>query len=433
MRLLVVGGGGREHALVRALQRSPGVEFVLAAPGNPGIAAEPRARCVPVPAEDLDALLRLALAERIDLTIVGPEAPLVAGIVDRFEAAGLEILGPSAAAAALEGSKAFAKGVMAAAGVPTAAASVHEHLEDALLALEARPEGPVVIKADGLAAGKGVVVAPDRATAADALRAFLGDARLGTAGARVLIEDFLLGDEVSVIALCDGTRAVLLPPAQDHKRLGDGDTGPNTGGMGTYAPAPVLDAAALEAVRRDAIEPVLREMAIRGIPFHGFLFAGLMVGPAGVHVLEFNARLGDPETQVMLALLADDPLPAFRAAARGALGEETLRFRPDAHAACVVMAAEGYPDTPIRGAAIPEPVSLPAGTAVLHAGTIRDAAGVLRVNGGRVLGVTAVGPNLADTLAHAYVAVESLRWPGVQFRSDIGGRALSQPTSPTPH
>lgn len=421
MKVLVVGGGGREHALVRRIAASPLVTAVHAAPGNPGIAAEPKTRCHPVGVDALDALVALAVEQGIDLTIVGPEAPLVAGLVDRFLAAGLTILGPTAAAAALEGSKAFAKEIMLAAGVPTADSQVFTALEPALAALVAWPEPQVVVKADGLAAGKGVVVAADHAEAEAALRG-LFEGRLGAAGARVLLERFLVGDEVSVIALCDGERAVLLPAAQDHKRIGEGDTGPNTGGMGTYAPAPVLDAAGLADVQRRVFEPVLAEMARRGTPFRGFLFAGLMVGPAGLQVLEFNTRLGDPETQVMLALLAEDPVPAFVAAATGALGSASLVARPGAHAACVVIAAQGYPEAVRRGDAIHLPADPAA--AILHAGTRRDADGVLRTDGGRVLGVTATGASLEAALGACYATCARIDFDGRQYRRDIGHRAL---------
>jgi phosphoribosylamine--glycine ligase len=422
MKVLVVGGGGREHALVRRIAASPLVDAVHAAPGNPGIAAEPKARCHAIGVDALDALVALARDLQIDLTIVGPEAPLVAGLVDRFLAAGLTILGPTAAAAALEGSKAFAKEIMLAAGVPTAEAQVFTALAPALEALAAWPEPQVVVKADGLAAGKGVVVAADHAEAEAALRG-LFEGRLGNAGARVLLERFLVGDEVSVIGLCDGERAVLLPAAQDHKRIGEGDTGPNTGGMGTYAPAPVLDAAGLADVQRRVFAPVLAEMARRGTPFRGFLFAGLMVGPAGLQVLEFNTRLGDPETQVMLALLAEDPVPAFHAAATGSLGTTTLAVHPGAHAACVVMAAQGYPDAPRKGDAMTLPDD-PEGAVILHAGTRRDAAGTLRTDGGRVLGVTATGATLEAALATCYATCARVHFDGRQYRRDIGHRAL---------
>jgi phosphoribosylamine--glycine ligase len=423
MRILIVGGGGREHALARIVAASPLVSSVLVAPGNPGIAAEPKTRCVAVDASDVSGLLALARTESVGLTIVGPEAPLVAGLVDAFEAAGLRVLGPRAAAARLEGSKAFAKEVMAAAGVPTARAEVHTTLDAALAALSRWPTPEVVIKVDGLAAGKGVVVAENHGQAASALHDAFGG-RLGAGGDRVLLETWLAGDEVSVIALCDGERALLFPPAQDHKRIGEGDTGPNTGGMGTYAPAPVLDATDLERVRQRVIEPVLAEMRRRGTPFRGFLFAGLMVGPNGFDVLEFNVRLGDPEAQVMLGLLAEDPVPAFVAAAEGDLTGHTLDARPGEHAACVVLAAAGYPEAPRRGDPIELPSVLPPAVAVLHAGTRRAPDGRLLTDGGRVLGITGRGPTLAAAVAACYEAAAGIRFEGRQMRRDIAHRAL---------
>ncbi len=417
-RCLVVGGGGREHALVRALLRSPQVEEVIAAPGNAGIAAEAGARCVDIRATDLDALVELARGAEIALVVVGPEAPLVAGLVDRFRACGLRVLGPVAAAAELEGSKVFCKEVLRAAGVLTAEWQVFTELEAARAAL---PDGPVVVKADGLAAGKGVVVAADRAEADAALASMLGERRFGDAGAQVLVERRLTGEEVSVIALCDGERAVCFPPAQDHKRIGEGDTGPNTGGMGAYAPAPCLDDAATETVMRTVIEPVLAEMRRRGAPFHGFLYAGLMLTAEGPYVLEFNVRFGDPEAQPLLELLASDAFDAFVAAADGELKPDCLRFHEGA-AACVVLASAGYPATSTKGDRI-EGLDQVETATVIHAGTRADGEAVL-TNGGRVLGVTARADDLRAALAACYRGVEQIRWPGMQFRRDIGHRAL---------
>lgn len=422
MRALVVGGGGREHALARVLSASPRISEVVVAPGNPGIGAEPGVVCVDIPMGDIERLRDFARDGDIGLTVVGPEAPLVAGIVDAFDAAGLTILGPPAAAAALEGSKAFAKEIMAAAGVPTAGYSEHTELEGALSAL---PDGPIVVKADGLAAGKGVVVAPDRATAESAVREMLGDGRFGDAGARVLLEEYLEGEEVSVIALCDGTRALCFPPAQDHKRIGEGDTGPNTGGMGAYAPAPRLDAAGLAAVRDTVLHPVLAEMRRRGAPFRGFLYAGLMMTADGPRVLEFNVRFGDPEAQPLLALLTSDAAAAFEAAARGALPDDALTFGGGA-AACVVLASAGYPANARKGDAIrgldgPPP----EGVQVIHAGTRRDPDGTWRTAGGRVLGLTGVAPDLREALERCYAAAEAITWEGRQMRRDIGHRALT--------
>ncbi len=423
MRCLVVGGGGREHALVCALLRSPQVEQVIAAPGNPGIAAEPKARCAAVSATDLEGLLALAEAESIDLTVVGPEAPLVAGIVDRFRAAGQLILGPDAEAARLEGSKAFCKAVMAEAGVPTAECRTFTELAAALAAL---PAGPIVVKADGLAGGKGVVVAPDRDTAAAALEEIMGDRRFGEAGDTVLLEEMLYGEEVSVIALCDGERALCFPPAQDHKRLLEGDEGPNTGGMGAYAPAPVLDAEGLERTRTEVILPMLQEMARRGHPFHGFLYAGLMMSPEGPKVLEFNVRFGDPETQPLLSLLGGDPAALFASAARGALAVDRLELLGGA-AACVVLAAEGYPRSPNKGDPIEGVAAADAveGVKVYQAGTRREGE-ALHTNGGRVLGVTATGADLHQALERAYQGCERIEWRGLQYRRDIGHRALKR-------
>ena len=417
----MVGGGGREHALVRVLLRSPQVTEVLCAPGNAGIADEPGARCVPVAATDIDGLLELARGTEVSLTVVGPEAPLVAGLVDRFQAAGLRILGPVAAAAELEGSKVFCKRIMDAAGVRTAGWRTFADLETAR---EALPEGPVVVKADGLAAGKGVVVAANRAEADAALVEMLGDQRFGEAGSRVLIERCLEGEEVSVIALCDGTRAVCFPPAQDHKRVGEGDVGPNTGGMGAYAPAPCLDAAALATVRTEVLEPVLAEMRRRGTPFRGFLYAGLMLTAEGPYVLEFNVRFGDPEAQPLLGLLDGDAYPLFAAAADGDLGDLEPTFH-DGAAACVVLASAGYPRSSSKGDVITgvDAANDLDGVTVIHAGTRRDD-GVLVTNGGRVLGVTGRAADLRQALAACYRGVAAIDWPGMHFRRDIGHRAL---------
>ncbi|MCB9521814.1 MAG: phosphoribosylamine--glycine ligase [Myxococcales bacterium] len=424
MRAMVIGSGGREHALVRVLADSPRISAVVAAPGNPGMASTPKTRCLAVSADNVAALTAAAVAERVDLVVVGPEAPLVGGLVDALHAAGIRALGPTAAAARLEGSKAFAKEVMASAGIPTAASQTFTDLAAARCAL---PDGPVVIKADGLAAGKGVVVAPDRATAEAALVQMLGEGRFGVAGATVLVEEHLAGEEVSVIALCDGQRALCFPAAQDHKRIGEGDTGPNTGGMGAYVPAPALDAAGLAAVQRTVIEPVLADLQARGTPFVGFLFAGLMLTAQGPKVLEFNVRLGDPEAQVLLALLDGDPVPLLVAAADGALpADAALPLGPGA-AACVVLAAEGYPAAgrrgdPIEGLAAAE--ALPD-TTVVHAGTRREGEQVVTA-GGRVLGVVGRGDDLRQALDRAYAGCTLIRWPGQQLRRDIGHRALAR-------
>ncbi len=421
-----MGGGGREHALVRALLRSPQVGEVLAAPGNAGILGETGARCVDVSATDIEGLLELARSAEVALTVVGPEAPLVAGLVDRFRAAGHCVLGPVAAAAHLEGSKVFCKQVLEGAGVPTAAWQAFSDLDAARTAL---PDGPVVVKADGLAAGKGVVVAGDRAEADAALVSMLGDRRFGEAGARVLVERCLDGEEVSVIALCDGEHALCFPPAQDHKRIGEGDTGPNTGGMGAYAPAPCLDAAACQRVTREVLEPVLAEMRRRGAPFHGFLYAGLMLTAEGPYVLEFNVRFGDPEAQPLLELLSSDAFTAFCQAADGALSPDALAFHEGA-SACVVLASAGYPASSSKGDVISglEAAGDVEGVTVVHAGTRREGDTVL-TNGGRVLGVTARGSDLRAAFDACYTAVDQIDWSGMQFRRDIGHRALTSTDS----
>ncbi len=424
MQMMVVGSGGRAHALVRALLASAGVHTVWAVPGNPGIAAEPGARCVPHPLDDLPGVIRLARERQVALVVVGPEAPLVAGLVDGLQAAGIPALGPTAAAAQLEGSKAFAKAVMASAGVPTPRAEVFTDLAAARAAL---PDGPVVIKADGLAAGKGVVVAPDRATADAALVDMLGEGRFGAAGASVLVETFLAGEEVSVIALCDGERALCFPAAQDHKRIGEGDTGPNTGGMGAYAPAPALDAAGLAHIHEAVIRPVLADLAARGTPFRGFLFAGIMLTAGGPQVLEFNVRLGDPEAQVLLALLAEDAAALFLAAATGALPRAGALATHGGAAACVVLASEGYPAAPRTGDVIEGLAAASAipGVYLCHAGTAQRG-GEIVTAGGRVLGVVGQADTLREALQRAYAGCAQIRWPGRQLRRDIGHRALAR-------
>ena len=420
MRVLVVGSGGREHALVWKIAQSPRVSALYAAPGNPGMAAH--ATLVPLQVGDLDGLVAFARREAIDLVVVGPEVPLVAGLVDRLTDAGVLAFGPTAAAAELEGSKAFAKEIMAAAGIPTAAYGAFTELEPALAWARAR-DGQVVVKADGLAAGKGVVVCGSTAEAEQALREIMVDRVHGGAGARVVVEERLSGPEASCIGITDGQTVRMLPPAQDHKRIFDHDRGPNTGGMGAFCPTPKLDAAALEEVRRTVLEPTVREMARRGRPFRGALYAGLMLTPKGPRVLEFNARLGDPETQPILMRVASDLVPLLVASARGALADVPLTIDPRA-AVGVVLAAEGYPGQvttgdEIRGA---EGERSP-GVQVFHAATRRDAAGRLVTAGGRVLTVCALGDGLADAAGRAYGAVAHLAFRGMQFRRDIGASA----------
>ena len=424
MRVLIVGAGGREHALAWAIARSPLLTRLFVAPGNPGTAAI--AENVAIGALDVPALVAFARAEAIDLVVPGPEAPLVAGLADALAHVGLRCCGPSAAAAALEGSKAFAKAVCEAAGIPTAR---WERFDDEAAALEfvERRGAPIVVKADGLAAGKGVVVAQTTEEAAAAVRAMLGARALGAAGEAILIEECLSGHEVSLFALCDGTRAVLLGAAQDHKRVGDGDTGPNTGGMGAVSPPPHFDEAAQHAALDAFVRPALAAMAARGTPFTGILFAGLMLTPDGARLIEYNVRLGDPEAQVILPRLRGDLLAALRAAADGDLARTAPEWLPTACVA-VVLAAPGYPGTTTAGAAITgllEAAALPH-VAVFHAGTdIRD--GQVVASGGRVLSVCGTGPDVAAARAAAYAGVDAIGFPGAVLRRDIGLHAAGEP------
>jgi phosphoribosylamine---glycine ligase len=417
MRVLVVGSGGREHALAWKISRSPLVRALFAAPGNPGIGRI--ATLVPLKADDAAAVTRWAKDNAIDLVVVGPEAPLVAGLVDRLGEAGILAFGPSAAAAEIEGSKAFAKDVMDAARIPTAAFGAFDAVEPALAWSRARG-GRVVVKADGLAAGKGVVVCGSVEEADAALRSILVDRVHGGAGARVVVEERLTGPEASCICLSDGERVRLLPAAQDHKRIFDGDRGPNTGGMGAFSPTPNVTPDVAAMVERDVLLPAVREMARRGRPFRGALYAGLMLTPDGPRVLEFNARLGDPETQPILMRLAGDLVPALVASAKGDLSAIELPVDPRA-AVGVVLAAENYPGDPTRGDAI-EGLDAPLapGVQIFHAGTATGADGRVVTAGGRVLTVCALGHGLDDAAARAYRAIETLRFRGMQFRKDIG-------------
>ncbi|MFN3830184.1 phosphoribosylamine--glycine ligase [Tepidimonas ignava] len=427
MRILVVGGGGREHALAWKLAQSPQAAQVFVAPGNGGTARDPRLTNVPL--SDVAALRDWAREQRIDLTVVGPEAPLAAGIVDAFRAAGLRIFGPTQAAARLESSKAFAKAFMQRHGIPTAA---HETFADAAAAhaYVERVGAPIVVKADGLAAGKGVVVAMTAAEAHEAIDFMLLDNRLGVQhnaeGARVVIESYLEGEEASFIVLVDGEHVLPLATSQDHKRLLDGDAGPNTGGMGAYSPAPVVTPEVHARVMRDIIEPTVRAMAAEGTPYTGFLYAGLMIAPDGTpRTLEFNCRMGDPETQPILMRLRSDLVPVLLAATEGRLDQVTLQW-DERVALGVVVAAEGYPLNPRKGDVIE---ALPADgddAMVFHAGTALDATGRLVASGGRVLCCTALGTDVAAARARAYALVDGVRLAGMQYRRDIGHRALAR-------
>jgi phosphoribosylamine---glycine ligase len=418
VNVLVVGSGGREHALCWALAASPLVTRVLCAPGNAGIAEV--AECVPVRADNLDGLVALARERAAGLVVVGPELPLVLGLVDRLREAGIKAFGPTAAAARLEGSKAFTKNFCARHGIPTAAFRVFGRGE--LAAAEAHVAGhplPVVVKADGLAAGKGVVVAGTREEALEAVRSLLGQ------GDAVVVEAFMAGEEASLFALCDGAPALEIGTAQDHKRAFDGDRGPNTGGMGAYSPAPMLDAAAVERAMAEIVRPALAGMAAEGAPFTGVLYAGLMLTPEGPRLVEFNVRFGDPECQAVLPRLMTDLGQLLLGAVDGMLGHMSVRWYAE-HCVSVVLASRGYPGAYERGTEIRGLDAL-AGEPdlhVFHAGTRRAADGRLLADGGRVLGVTALGPSLREARDRAYAAVGRIDWPGGFCRRDIGAKGL---------
>jgi phosphoribosylamine--glycine ligase len=425
MKVLVIGSGGREHALAWKLSQSARVSEVLVAPGNAGTATEPRCRNVDIKATDIAALLKLAADEGIAVTVVGPEGPLVQGVVDAFRAEGRRIFGPTAAAAQLEGSKAFAKDFLARHNIPTAYYAV---FEDTALALQhVRDHGaPIVIKADGLAAGKGVVVAMTVEEAEAAIVYMLEGEAFGDAGARVVIEEFLDGEEASFISMVDGTTALPMATSQDHKRVGDGDTGPNTGGMGAYSPAPVVTPEVHERVMREVVEPTVRGMIADGIPFTGFLYAGLMISADGTpKVIEFNVRFGDPETQPVMLRLRSDLMDLVDAGIDGRLHEVQADWdaRPSLG---VVMAAENYPGTPRLGDAIDGLRANPGyGAKIFHAGTaLRD--GKVVTTGGRVLCACALGESVAEAQQRAYLAVANIDWPGEFHRHDIGWRAIAR-------
>ena len=430
MKILVIGSGGREHALAWKLAQSARVSEVLVAPGNAGTATEAKCRNIELAATDIDGLLTLVAREGVAVTVVGPEAPLVAGIVDRFRAAGQRIFGPSAAAAQLEGSKAFAKDFLARHGIPTAYYAVHTEVAPALAYI--REKGaPIVIKADGLAAGKGVIVAMTLAEAEAAVIDMLEGNAFGAAGARVVIEEFLDGEEASFISLVDGVTALPMATSQDHKRVADGDTGPNTGGMGAYSPAPVVTDDIHARVMREVVEPTVRGMAADGIPFTGFLYAGLMIDADGApKVIEFNVRFGDPETQPIMLRLQSDLLELIEAGIDARLEQVQAQWDPRPSLG-VVMAAANYPDTPRVG----DPIHLPVATTetgigdgvskVFHGGTQR-ANGDIVTAGGRVLCVCALGDTVAQAQQNAYGTVAGISWEGEFHRTDIGWRAIER-------
>jgi phosphoribosylamine--glycine ligase len=421
MKVLVIGGGGREHALVWTLARDSRKPRLFCAPGNAGTAE--LATNLNVGAEDVSAIVEWARVNRPDLTVVGPEAPLCAGLVDALEKEGLRVFGPSRAAARMEGSKVFAKEIMTAAGVPTARSSTFTEVAPAL-AFVRSVGAPIVIKAEGLAAGKGVTVCTTVAEAERAVRESLEDKAFGEAGARILVEEFLDGEEASILALCDGAHVVMLASAQDHKRIFDGDQGPNTGGMGAYSPAPVVTAEILPVIEREVFGRTLAELRKRGITYKGVLYAGIMMTKNGPKVLEFNCRFGDPETQVILPRLAGDLIPALEACIDGTLRPELVTYKPES-CVCVVMAAGGYPGAYRKGQEIHglAEAARVKDAVVFHAGTKLQEGRVLTA-GGRVLGVTALGKGLKEAVAQAYEAVGKITFDGAAFRKDIAAKAF---------
>jgi len=424
--VLVVGSGGREHALVRGLCASASAPRVICAPGNAGIAAD-GVDCFPVAADDVAGLVALAQREHVEFVVVGPEVPLSLGLADELLALGIPTYGPTKDGARLEASKIFTKELLVKYKIPTAAAGIFEAEASALAYLKSHP-APIVIKADGLAAGKGVTVAQTDDEAAAAVREMFAG-KFGESSSKILIEDCLEGEETSILVVVSGRDYVILPTSQDHKRIGEGDTGPNTGGMGTYSPAEVVTPEILERIEREIVRPSVNAIADEGIEFRGTLFIGLMLTAEGPSVIEYNARFGDPETQVVLLRIESDLCELLWRAARGggALAGYELRVKRD-YALCVVMAAEGYPDTPRKGDVIrfPSAAALPEGVSIFHAGTAQDAAGQVVTAGGRVLGITATAASLSAAARAAYAACEQIDFSGKYYRRDIGARQLAR-------
>jgi phosphoribosylamine--glycine ligase len=421
MKILVIGSGGREHALVWKIRQSSCVSKVYCAPGNGGIAG--LAECVNIKADDVQGLLAFARDHAVDLTVVGPEVPLVLGLVDLFEAAGLKAFGPSRAAAQLEGSKAFAKDFMTRHGIPTAAFGSFDTISQAKGFLKSS-RYPLVVKADGLAAGKGVIICQNSAEADEALKVIMTDRVFKEAGRRVVIEEFLQGEEASILAVADGRDFIVLESSQDHKRIFDNDQGPNTGGMGAYSPAPVVTPELLRRIAAEVIKPAIDGMRADGAPFRGILYAGIMVTSVGPKVLEFNTRFGDPETQAILPRLKSDIVPLMLASVEGRLPTVELEWDPRP-CVCVVMAAGGYPGDYRSGDGIKGLSEVPAGAMVFHAGTKADNGRII-TSGGRVLGVVALGRGIAPAIDQVYQAVAKVTFDGAQYRRDIGRRALER-------
>jgi phosphoribosylamine--glycine ligase len=424
MRILVVGSGGREHALCWKIAASPLCDKLYCAPGNAGIAAD--AECVPIGAEDIEGIVTFAKSAGIDFVVIGPEGPLVKGLADRLEAAGIATFGPSAKAAALEGSKGFMKDIAAKYRIPSARYARFSAAAPAK-AFARTFTPPIVIKADGLASGKGVVICASLAEAEAEIDAMLNEKKFGAASAEIVLEEFLEGEELSFFALTDGTHTLPLVSAQDHKRVGDGDTGPNTGGMGAYSPAPVATSEIEAAILERIIRPTVAGMAAEGRPFKGVLFAGIMVTKDGPKLIEYNVRFGDPESQVIMLRMKSDLLPALMAARDGTLQSFDLRWF-DETALAVVMAAKGYPEKPQTGTVIRnlDAAAKVEGVTIFHAGTRKNAEGEIEAAGGRVLGVAAVAASFEEARARAYRAVDTIEWPGGFCRRDIGWRAAAR-------
>ncbi len=421
MKILVIGSGGREHALVWKIAQSPKVDKIYCAPGNAGIRS--LAECVKIAVDDIQGLLEFALHEKIDLTVVGPEAPLTFGVVDAFNQHGLKIFGPSRKAAALEGSKSLAKELMRNSGIPTAAYEVFDKKEAAMEYIS-RHGAPLVIKADGLAAGKGVIIAMTEAEARDAVANMLEEKAFGIAGEKIVIEEYMMGEEVSLLAFSDGEFVSAMLPVQDHKRVGDGDTGPNTGGMGTYAPAPVFTQEMGEWVKAHILQPTVNAMRKQNQAYKGVLYVGLMLTPQGIRVLEYNARFGDPETQVLMALLETDLVDIMEAVVRGNLADLAITWKKEA-AVCVIMAAAGYPGSYPKGDPITGLDEAAKEAVVFHAGTAQKDDGIVTA-GGRVLGVTAVAEDFEAAQKKAYAACGKIHWEGAFYRHDIADKALKK-------